>query len=219
MSDKGNRDELPKVSEVQQSARQTEHGNVPPGFEGDAGTPSRWSEQESSGTGGVVNREGFRDSVTQERLEGTGHGNARHGPEVTRDQHINRVQAGITPDGAYSPTPRSTNFDSQEAQLEAVNKAKTKADAMMREGRLSPTQATPDGTESPNRVELVVNSRPGGYGSGVEVERDENNQVKPGRPVQDTGQDPNALVRLQYNPEISRWDPVTQYPTNKPVTP
>ena len=34
-----------------------------------------------------------------------------------------------------------------------------------------------------------------------------------------TGQDPNALVVLQKNPANGVWEPITQYPTNKPPDP
>jgi hypothetical protein len=78
----------------------------------------------------------------------------------------------------------------------------------------------PNGTVYPPRDVSVVTGHPGGYGSGVEVIRNPATGAPlPGRPVQPTGTDPNAKVVLSYNPMNSKWEPITQYPTNDGVTP
>ncbi len=150
-----------------------------------------------------------------------GHGNARHGTQTTLAEQTTRVQTGIAPDGQPAKTTRATRFDSDEAQLDAVSRAQARTANRLATGQQSTTFVV----DSQGRVTVpsdvsVVTGRTGGYGSGVEVIRNPaNNQPLPGRPVQPTGQDMNAKVVLRYNPVSGNFEPVTQYPTNDPVTP
>jgi hypothetical protein len=50
------------------------------------------------------------------------------------------------------------------------------------------------------------------------VQRGANNQPLPGRPVEETGLLPHANVIADYNFIGGKWNNVTQYPTDKPVT-
>jgi len=150
-----------------------------------------------------------------------GHGNARHGSHTTIAQQTTRVQTGIAPDGKMAPTSRATKFDTPEAELDAVSRAQQRTANRVATGQKSTAiQVDSNGRAKLPRDESVVTGHPGGYGSGVEVVRNPTTgQPLPGRPVQPTGQDPNALVVLEYKPATNTWEPVTQYPTNKPVTP
>ncbi len=150
-----------------------------------------------------------------------GHGNARHGSQTTLAEQTTRAQTDIAPDGAVAKTSRATRFDSDEAQLDAVSRAQARTAARVAAGQKS-TAITVDsqGTARLPSDVSVVTGRPGGYGSGVEVVRDPvTNQPLPGRPVLPTGQDMNARVVLRYNPSSGTFEPVTQFPTNEPVTP
>ncbi len=150
-----------------------------------------------------------------------GHGNARHGAQTTLDQQTTRVQTGVAPDGALAPTPRATRFDSPEAELDAVSRAQSGTAGRIADGTTNDSiRVGPDGVARLPRDSSVVTGYPGGYGSGVEVMRDPvTNARLPGSPVMPTGQDPNALVVLQKNPANGVWEPITQYPTNKPPDP
>lgn len=150
-----------------------------------------------------------------------GHGHARHGSHTTIAQQTTRVQTGVTPDGLIRRTGRATRFDSPEAELDAVRRAQARTANRVAAGQKSRAfVVSPDGTIEVPRDTSVVTGYPGGYGSGVEViRRPVTNQALPGRPVAPTGQDPNALVVLRYDPTTQTWQPVTQYPTNRPVTP
>ena len=127
---------------------------------------------------------------------------------------------GVAPGGESMLTNRATRFDSDAAEIDAVQRAQARTAQRSATGQLSQAIAVaPDGTACLPRDVSVVTGYPGGYGSGVEVVRDPvTGQPLPGRPVQPTGQDPNALVVLQYDPQSQTWRPVTQYPTNLPVT-
>lgn len=136
------------------------------------------------------------------------------------NQQMTRVQTGIAPDGQLTRRPnRSTKFDSPEAELEAVGRAKIGLERRVVNGQVPPWDIDPNGVVRPHRETVVVGGRPDGYGSGVEVQRDAGGHPLPGRPVQLTAQDANACVVLEWNPANGRWDTVTQYPTHDPVTP
>jgi hypothetical protein len=151
----------------------------------------------------------------------SGHGNGRHGSQTTVSQQTTRVQTGVAPDGALAPTPRATRFDSPEAELDAVSRAQSGTAGRIADGTTRDAITVgPDGVARLPRDSSVVTGYPGGYGSGVEVMRDPvTNAPLPGRPVVPTGQDPNALVVLQKDPATGVWEPITQYPTNKPPSP
>jgi hypothetical protein len=141
----------------------------------------------------------------------SGHGHGRHGSQTTIAEQTRRVQTGEAPDGNLAKTDKATKFDSHAKEVEAVERAKAK-----NPGAGKPLY-TPSG--KPNRDVKVVDDGPEGYGSGVEVQEDANGDPLPGRPVQPTGQQPNAKVVFQYNPKTGNWDPYTQFPTDDPVTP
>ncbi len=144
-----------------------------------------------------------------------GHGHARHGSHTTIADQTERVRTGQSPDGAIGKkVSRVTTFNSPEAELEAVGKAKQKAGRPPNDN----DEITHSGQVQRSRKTVVVNGRPDGYGAGVEVMRDSQGKPLPGRPVQLTGEEPNALVVLEWNPETRTWEPVTQHPTNKPMT-
>ncbi len=140
-----------------------------------------------------------------------GHGHERHGAQTTTREQTTRVQSGEAPDGNTAPTKKATKFDSHAKEVEAVEKAKAQ-----NPGQGEP-KFRPDGR--PNRVHKVVDDGPEGYGEGVEVKTDSAGKPLPGRPVQSTGRQPNAKVIFEYNPETDTWEPLTQYPTDEPVTP
>lgn len=151
-----------------------------------------------------------------------GHGNARHGSHTTNAQQTRRVQTGMNPDGVPgNKVGTASRFDSPEAELDAVRRAQARTNARVANGDKSTAiEVGPDGVARLPRDVSVVTGHPGGYGSGVEVIRNPaTNQPLPGRPVQPTGQNPNARVVLQYDPSSGTWKPVTQFPTNDPVTP
>jgi len=157
----------------------------------------------------------------QEVADLPGHGNVRHGTKTTLAEQTTRAQTGIAPDGQQANTTRATRFDSDEAQLDAVNRAKARTAARVATGQQSTAIVVkPNGVATLPSDAAVVTGRPGGYGSGVEVLRNPtNNQPLPGRPVQPTGQDMNARVVLRYSPLSNTFEPYTQFPTNEPVTP
>lgn len=150
-----------------------------------------------------------------------GHGHVRHGSETTAAQQAHRVQTGVAPDGPGNPVGRSTRFDSPEAELDAVSRARSRTAGRVADGRQSEAIIVkPNGEARLPRDASVVTGHPGGYGSGVEVARNPATGAPlPGRPVQPTGQDPNAFVVLERRPATGTWEPVTQYPTKQPVTP
>ncbi len=160
--------------------------------------------------------------TAQEQVDALpGHGNARHGSQTTLAEQTTRAQTDIAPDGATARTSRATRFDSPEAQLDAVNQAQARTANRVATGQQGTTIiVNPRGVATLPSDVSVVTGHPGGYGSGVEVIRDPiTNQPLPGRPVQLTGQDMNARVVLRYNPANNNFEPVTQFPTNEPVTP
>lgn len=161
-----------------------------------------------------------RPPVSEEVQTLSGHGHARHGWQTTPVQHDARVRTGMAPDGEYAPTPRSTRFDSPEAESDAVARARARTTQRVATGKQSTViEVGPDGTAELPRDKSVVTGYPGGYGSGVEVARDPiTGKPLPGRPVVPTSQYPNAHVVLQFNPATGTWDPVTQFPTNMTVT-
>ena len=55
-------------------------------------------------------------SVETEKLDG-GHSLARHGTQVTDAELETRLKTGVAPDGAFSPAPASTKFNSYENWL------------------------------------------------------------------------------------------------------
>lgn len=141
----------------------------------------------------------------------SGHGHDRHGAQTSMREQTQRVQTGEAPDGNRAPTAKATKFDTHEKEIEAVQKARAK----------NPGQGKPklraDG--KPNRDVVVVDDGPEGFGDGVEVQRLPNGEPVPGRPVQPTGRQPNARVIFEYNPKSDTWEPLTQFPTDDPVTP
>ena len=150
-----------------------------------------------------------------------GHGDARHGTRTTTAQQATRVQTGLAPDGKMASTPVATRFDSPEAQLHAVTEARKLIDAMAADGRASTAMRVgPDSRARIPRRPVVVTGHPGGYGSGVQVRRNPvTDQPLPGRPVDPTGQYPNAMVVFKWNPLLGKFEPLTQYPTDLPPTP
>jgi hypothetical protein len=172
-----------------------------------------------------MTREQWKIQYRRQRAEQSvqnlpGHGHARHGYQTTIVQQMTRVRTGIAPDGIRATTSRATRFDSPEAELEAIGKARKIVAHRVANGQISYWDVDPRGVVRPHWETVVVDGRRGGYGSGIEVQRDPSTGIPlPGRPVQPTGQDKNARVRLQYNPATGTWDPLTQYPTNEPVTP
>jgi hypothetical protein len=80
-------------------------------------------------------------------------------------------------------------------------------------------KVSPNGTAVLPRQAVTVPGPPEGTGSGVEVVRDANDNPLPGRPTQPTGQMPNSTVILERDPLTGEWNPVTQFPDDKPVTP
>ncbi len=174
------------------------------------------------GEGGPDEESAPKPPTPQEQVDDLpGHGNARHGSQTTIAEQTTRVQTGVAPDGEMAKTSVATRFDSPEAQLDAVQQAQARTAQRVADGQVSPVIAVrPNGQAVLPRDVSTVTGYPGGYGSGVEVVRDPaTNQPLPGKPVQPTGQLPNAKVVLQYNPATGTWEPVTQYPTPDPVTP
>ena len=160
--------------------------------------------------------------TAQQRVEDLpGHGHNRHGSQTTIQQQTTRVQTKIAPDGEVAATPVATKFDSAEAELDAVQRAQARTAQGVANGQVSNTiEVAPNGTAKLPVDRSIVTGFPDGYGSGVEVIRDPiTGKPLPGRPVQPTGQLPNAKVILQYNPATGSWDPVTQFPSGDPVTP
>jgi len=151
----------------------------------------------------------YRGRETAESYSGHGHG--RHGSQTTMSEQTRRVQTGEAPDGNRAPANKATKFDNHAKEVEAVERAKAQ-----NPGQGKP-KFRPDGR--PNRDVKIVDDGPEGYGSGVEVKVGPDNQPLPGRPVQPTGQQPNAKVIFEYNPKTDSWEPLTQYPTNELVTP
>jgi RHS repeat-associated protein len=186
---------------------------------GMGGTPP--ADQQDRGTEGTQTPTPRVPTPEEEAQALAGHGHDRHGSQTTTAQQTTRVQTGVAPDGATANTSRATRFDNPEAELDAVRRAQARTNARVASGAVSTAiVVAPNGTARLPRDASTVSGHPGGYGSGVEVQRNPTtNQPLPGRPVQPTGQDPNAQVVLQYQPSTGTWEPVTQYPTNNPVTP
>ena len=167
-------------------------------------------------TKGIPDTAGLHPTADELTKALPGHGNARHGTQTTIMQQTTRVQTGLAPDGKIAPTTMATRFDSSEAQLDAVNRALSRTNARDANGLIPHEIAVaPNGSARLPRDQSVVTGYSGGYGSGVQLQK----PVAPGRPVTATGQLPNALVVLERQPATGQWHPVTQYPTNKPVTP
>ncbi len=152
-----------------------------------------------------------------------GHGNARHGPDTSIVEQAQRVQTGEAPDGNLAPTSKATKFDSYAKEVEAVEKARAKnpgaGKPKYRTDSNGKTVYDNQGKPIPSRDAIVVDDGPEGYGSGVEVQRGADGKPLPGRPIQPTGQQPNAVVVFEYNPKTDAWEPFTQYPTDDPPTP
>lgn len=140
-----------------------------------------------------------------------GHGHGRHGAQTTMDEQTRRVQTGYTADGNQSRVSKATKFSSHEKEVEAVERARAKNPGAGK----SPF----DPKGRPNRDTIVVPDGPEGYGSGTEVQKGTDNRPLPGRPVQSTGPQPNAMIVFEYNPRNGHWDPITQYPSDEPMTP
>ncbi|MBO0720501.1 MAG: PAAR domain-containing protein [Blastocatellia bacterium] len=160
-------------------------------------------------------------TVSEEVANLPGHGHARHGAQTTIAEQTVRAQTGVAPDGKNAPTDVATKFDSDAAEFDAVQRAQQRTANRIANGQLR----TPIIVNSQGKARLptdvsVVTGHPGGYGSGVKVMTDPaTDDPLPGRPVQPTGQYPNAKVVLRYNPLTGKMEPVTQYPTDDPVTP
>lgn len=145
-----------------------------------------------------------------------GHGHADHGPQTTIKQQMERVQTGKTPSGRNSRSPRSTRFNSSEAEADAMSRARQHLKSSNPpKTRVNPTT----GSVEPGEHVVVVGGKKGGYGSGVEALRDANGKpfTGPMRPVRPTGSDPNAKVVFRTDAK-GNWYEVTRYPTNGPTT-
>ena len=136
-----------------------------------------------------------------------GHGNARHGADVTEAQQIQRLETGLTPDGMMEKPPSSaTSFYSDAAQLEAVNKAVDHFSAM--EPQDMAIRVGSDGeARLPRQSVDVTSDSPEGFGWGMtktdgQIERVDNlNEAK---------------VVMDYDPLNQQFTtPRTQYPLNK----
>jgi hypothetical protein len=66
-----------------------------------------------------------KSAAELDRPEVGGHGYADHGAHTTPAQQAKRVETGVAPSGRISPAERATRFDSHEAQLEAVGRARS----------------------------------------------------------------------------------------------
>lgn len=171
--------------------------------------------QEEGGAGGEEKTpETTPDPDVVKQLEELpGHGHEMHGSQVTDQQLIDRVQTGARPDGTVGKkVSAATKFDTPEAELDAV----TKGQQLMSNEPPGVINVKPDGVAVPEYKDPIVAGPPEGYGSGYEVMRDANGNPLPGRPVQPTGQLPNAQLVYKWNPGSGTWDPVTQYPTGLP---
>lgn len=147
-----------------------------------------------------------------------GHGHVRHGEQTTLAEQEHRLLTDIAPDLKRAPANVATRFDSHEAELDAINRAAARMKARDSAGKTSHTMRLPP-PGSPRearlaRTTIVVSGHPGGYGSGLRRTGSGASMV-----VTPTGQFPNALVVLDRDPLTGEWKPVSQYPTNKPVTP
>jgi hypothetical protein len=56
---------------------------------------------------------------------GGGHSYARHGPQTTPEELMNRVHTGLTPDGVAGQPQAASRFLSNQDQLEAIQRAQT----------------------------------------------------------------------------------------------
>jgi RHS repeat-associated protein len=161
--------------------------------------------------------------TAQQQVEDlSGHGHGRHGSQTTTQQQETRVQTGVAANGDVTKKPpTSTRFDSPEAELDAVQRAQVRTAQRIANGQKSTAiEVAPDGTAKLPRDVSTVTGYPKGYGSGVTVIKDPvTGKALPGRPVQPTGQMPNATVVLEYNPATGSWEPITQFPSNDPVSP
>ena len=113
---------------------------------------------------------------------------------------------------ATAPSAKATRFDSYQKEVEAVERAKAKNPGQGKSPYKTDKNGNilyKDGKPKPNTDTVVVDDGPEGYGSGVKV----------GHPVQPTGQQPNATVFFKHNPRTNTWEPLTQYPSDDPVTP
>jgi hypothetical protein len=152
------------------------------------------------------------EKAAREKAESyPGHGHGRHGSQTTIAGQTRRVQTGVAPDGPKAPTSKATKFDSDAKEVEAVERAKAKNPGANKQ------KFKPKG--KPNRDSVTVDDGPEGYGSGVEVQTGADGKPLPGRPVQPTGQQQNATVVFEYNPKTNQWEPLTQYPSDDPVSP
>jgi hypothetical protein len=156
-----------------------------------------------------------KSAAELDRPEVGGHGYADHGAHTTDAQQARRIETGVSPSGRISPTNRATRFQSHEAQLEAVGRARHRANREQ-----PPAQRTNTGDQAPTRQVSVEGNRKGGYGTGQEAVRDPatNKPIKPRTAMPIGSNDPNARVVLRYNPQTDQWDPVTLFPTDDPVT-
>ena len=162
------------------------------------------------------------EPTPQEQAEALpGHGHDRHGSQVTTAEQVTSVQTGLRPDGATTKKPgRATTFDSPEVEVDAVKQAQDVAAQRDAAGTADHTiTVAPKGAAKLPRQAISAPGPPQGTGSGVEVIRDANGNPLPGRPTQPTGQMPNSTVILERDPLTGKWNPVTQYPDDEPVTP
>jgi len=149
-----------------------------------------------------------------------GHMHRDHGYQTSDIQHRSRVAAA----SRTNTTPvqpnnvnRSTRFDSPEAELEALGRARAHL-------RTEPRYNS-DGTPAVRTV-VVERGDGTGYGRGYQRQPYPPGHPQAGqsipadsqgiRPTQPTPQQPNAAVVMQYNPSTGRWDPITGYPTDRP---
>ncbi|MBD2123978.1 hypothetical protein [Trichocoleus sp. FACHB-262] len=188
---------------------------------------------------------GDKEQLARLRVESDPHhGHARHGAQTTLAQHERRVSMGLSPDNTLSirrrnngdvvsrPPDRSTRFSSYSHEDQAVRRG-------LEEMQGKPTIVVNSSGEAKiwaRHKAIVVGGPPEGYGDGIEavrsstptfavnsagetdVLRSVNGNLLPYRTVQPTGANPNALLVPFYNWPAQKWEFVTRYPTNEPVT-
>jgi ABC-type oligopeptide transport system ATPase subunit len=135
-----------------------------------------------------------------------GHGNDKHGSKTTLRQQRVRVETGLAANGHQdrNQVNRSTRFDNARLQREAVARA-------LRQVERKPTFVVNGSGQARERrgyETIVVDGPPSGYGRGFERKH---GVVRPTRQ-----QDRYAKVVSKYNRPEGKWEPVTQYPINKP---
>ena len=169
------------------------------------------------------------DLARQEVESVSGHGHERHGSQTTLEQQARRVNEGTDPTGKSAPTGQATKFGSNMAEHDAIYRARLRTEQLVKEGKVSISPIKnkkgnlvidKNGNPKKPTVKLVVTGHPNGYGSGYKGPTMKINGqiICTEGPLQFKKEIPNALVILQYDPVTASWEPLTQYPTDDPVT-